>query len=123
MTEISGAVSEIAGSAQEQSLNISEINSAISSLDQATQQNAIMVAEAANAGSALSQKANELDQCLTAFSGSTVVRPVSPETPTHASPARNQVAAQRDQLERSFGSTGSAAVKKVEPVESDWVEF
>ena len=123
VTEISGAVSEIAGSAQEQSLNISEINSAISSLDQATQQNAIMVAEAANAGSALSQKANELDQCLTAFSGSTVVRPVSPETPTHASPARNQVAAQRDQLERSFGSTGSAAVKKVEPVESDWVEF
>ncbi len=60
VVELSGVVSDISASAQEQSTALREVNSAINQMDQVTQQNAAMVEQTTAASHSLSQDAGEL---------------------------------------------------------------
>ncbi len=64
---LSVLVSEIAGSAQEQSAGLSQVNSAVNQMDQVTQQNAAMVEEATAASHALADEAEELVRLVGQF--------------------------------------------------------
>lgn len=60
VVELSGVVSDISASAQEQSTALREVNSAINQMDQVTQQNAAMVEQTTAASHSLTQDAGEL---------------------------------------------------------------
>ncbi len=65
--EISGIVSDIAGSAERQAIGLQEVNTAIAEMDGVTQQNAAMVEEATAATRALASEAEELAHEVTRF--------------------------------------------------------
>ena len=67
VTEIDTAVSEIAASAQEQSITLGEINTAVNQMDRTTQQNAAMVEQATAACHGLANDAGELSALIDAF--------------------------------------------------------
>lgn len=60
VVEMTGAVTAIAASAQEQAVALQQVNSAINQMDQVTQQNAAMVEQSTAATHALAQEAAEL---------------------------------------------------------------
>jgi methyl-accepting chemotaxis protein len=60
VTEISGVVSDIASSAQEQATGLAQVNVAVNQMDQVTQQNAAMVEESTAASHALSGEADAM---------------------------------------------------------------
>jgi methyl-accepting chemotaxis protein len=60
VVEISGIVTEIASSAQEQATGLQQINIAVNQMDQVTQKNAAMVEETTAASHALASEAEEL---------------------------------------------------------------
>ncbi len=68
VAEITGLVSEIASSAQEQSTGLHEVNTAVNQMDQVTQQNAAMVEEATAASHALARDASDLMELVGKFS-------------------------------------------------------
>jgi methyl-accepting chemotaxis protein len=63
VTEINGAVAEIAAGALEQATGLQQVNTAINQMDQTTQQNATMVEESTAASHSLSQETARLS-CL-----------------------------------------------------------
>ncbi|MDR7125562.1 methyl-accepting chemotaxis protein [Pseudotabrizicola sp. 4114] len=65
--EIHGLVSEIAGSAREQSNGIAELNTAVKHLDQVTQQNAAMFEETSAASQSLNRAATALAETTERF--------------------------------------------------------
>ena len=65
--QITGVVSDIAASAQEQSVGLSQVNTAINHMDQVTQQNAAMVEESTAASHALGQETSELARLARRF--------------------------------------------------------
>lgn len=65
--DISGRVSEIDSSAQEQSIGLAEINTAINDLDQVTQQNAAMTEQTSAATHALTREADALASTVARF--------------------------------------------------------
>ncbi|RTL73339.1 MAG: hypothetical protein EKK41_00055, partial [Hyphomicrobiales bacterium] len=65
--DINEVVTGISSGAQEQATGLQEINTAINLMDQATQQNAAMVEENTAASHALMQKAQELQELISAF--------------------------------------------------------
>lgn len=67
VADISQHVSEIAGSAAEQSRSIDEINAAVTNLDQVTQQNAAMFQETTAASHALRREAQQLSDTVGQF--------------------------------------------------------
>ena len=67
VAEIDQLVGEIAQSAQEQSLGLSQVNTAVNQMDQVTQQNAAMVEEATAAAASLSQEADRLIRSVSTF--------------------------------------------------------
>lgn len=67
VTEINDLVSNMAGSAKEQALGLSEINTGVNQLDQVTQQNAAMVEESTAASITLSQQAEGLRATMASF--------------------------------------------------------
>jgi len=67
MVEINELVAEIAASAKEQSLGLSEINTAVNQMDQVTQQNAAMVEEATAASRVLADEAADLARLISQF--------------------------------------------------------
>jgi len=113
VSEISGLVSEIAASAQEQATALAEVNTAINQMDQVTQQNAAMVEESTAASHSLMQEAGELSSLVSRFETGQPAAPV-----THA-PANEGVAAQRQRVAKFAASRSAVAVKAAD----DWQEF
>ncbi len=125
---VADLVNEIAVSAREQSVGISEINTAVSQLDQVTQQNAAMVEESTAASHALRSEAETLAGFVQRF-----------RTSDEAGPAANVAAAPRKKpvmaaaarhtapkpaaapAPRSRGSSMLAA--KADEDLNDWAEF
>ena len=68
--QIDGLISEIAQSAREQAVGLSEVNSAVNQMDQVTQRNAAMVEEANAASASLQTEAAELARLVSRFSTS-----------------------------------------------------
>jgi methyl-accepting chemotaxis protein len=64
---LSGLVTEIAASAQEQSIGLQEVNSAVNQMDQVTQQNAAMVEQATAASHSLAHEAGDLARLVGQF--------------------------------------------------------
>ncbi len=67
VTQINGAVSEIAASAQEQASGLAQVNTAVNQMDQVTQQNAAMVEQSTAASHSLAQDTAELERLTTRF--------------------------------------------------------
>jgi methyl-accepting chemotaxis protein len=67
VSEINGAIAEIAASASEQATGLAEVNTAVNKMDQVTQQNAAMVEESTTATHALSRASEELKRAMTRF--------------------------------------------------------
>jgi methyl-accepting chemotaxis protein len=67
VVRIDQLVSEIASSAQEQALGLSEVNTAVNEMDQVVQQNAAMVEESTAATMALKNEASELARMVGRF--------------------------------------------------------
>jgi methyl-accepting chemotaxis protein len=64
---LNGLMTEIAASAQEQSIGLQEVNSAVNQMDQVTQQNAAMVEQATAASHSLGQEAEGLARLVGQF--------------------------------------------------------
>ena len=98
VSEISGIVTEIAASAQEQATGLQEINTAVNQMDQSTQQNAALVEQSTEASHALAQEAEQLATLLGQFRLRTndAARPVHPVVATsRASAVRTRKAPAR----------------------------
>jgi len=67
VVRIDQLVSEIAASAQEQSVGLSEVNTAVNEMDQVVQQNAAMVEQSTAATLALKNEASELARMIGRF--------------------------------------------------------
>ena len=67
VVQISGVITEIAASAQEQATGLQQVNTAVNQMDQVTQQNAAMVEEATAASHALSTEAETLSRLISRF--------------------------------------------------------
>jgi methyl-accepting chemotaxis protein len=110
---ISDHVTDIAGSAQEQSASLTEVNTSMSQLDQVTQQNAAMFEETTAASQNLVAQADALSARMARFrvghatSGAPRTRPAPPPAPRREAPAALQV-------------SGSLALK---PAADDWEDF
>lgn len=66
--EISGLVTAIADSAQQQASNLQSVNTAVGDMDRMTQQNAAMVEQSTAAARSLADEANELTDIVARFS-------------------------------------------------------
>jgi methyl-accepting chemotaxis protein len=67
VVRLNALVTEIAASAQEQSIGLQEVNTAVNQMDQVTQQNAAMVEQATAASHALAEEAAELARLVGQF--------------------------------------------------------
>ena len=67
VADISGLVSEITASAQEQATGLSQVNTAVNQMDQVTQQNAAMVEQSTAASHSLLDQADELVRLVSRF--------------------------------------------------------
>ncbi|UPT62403.1 MAG: methyl-accepting chemotaxis protein [Hyphomonadaceae bacterium JAD_PAG50586_4] len=67
VAEINELVREIASSAEEQAVGLSQVNTAVNQMDQGTQQNAAMVEESTAASHALAHEARELANLVSKF--------------------------------------------------------
>lgn len=123
--EISGIVSDIAGSAERQAIGLQEVNTAIAEMDGVTQQNAAMVEEATAATRALASEAEELAQEVTRFRLADALpkagtsAPVAPVHQLHdqAAKAGRQVAQVARQRSRGGAATAVAVA------DDDWSSF
>jgi len=64
---VSGLMTEIASSSEQQSQGIAQVNQAVSQLDQSTQANAALVEESTAAAGSLRQQAHLLKQSIASF--------------------------------------------------------
>ncbi|QUD87996.1 globin-coupled sensor protein [Phenylobacterium montanum] len=113
VAEIDSLVSEIAASAQEQAVGLSQVNTAVNQMDQVTQQNAAMVEESTAATHTLRNEAADLIRLVSAFrigSGAPSARPAARSAPTAAAM-------------KHVGGRGASAVRKPEPAAGEWEEF
>ncbi len=67
VNDIDTLVSEMAQSAQEQSVGLSQVNTAVNQMDQVTQQNAAMVEQSTAAATSLKGEANEMSRLVGEF--------------------------------------------------------
>jgi methyl-accepting chemotaxis protein len=121
--QIDGLVSEIAASAQEQSVALHEVNTTINQMDQVTQQNAAMVEQSTAATHGLRTETAELERLIGEFRiAATTGRPaVAPAVPT-LRPAPSQPRQMVERLRQSFG--GAAPKLAATPrAEEAWDEF
>ncbi|MGI6850969.1 methyl-accepting chemotaxis protein [Mesorhizobium sp. 1B3] len=111
VADIAAIVAEIATSAHEQSVGLSEVNVAITQMDQVTQQNAAMVEESTAASHSLASEAGQLAQLVARFKleGDGVA------DRTNAVPV---VA-----LKTMSGGHRQSAVRATEPDPDSWEEF
>ena len=114
---VSTLVSEIAGSAKEQSASLSEVNTAVNKMDKVTQQNAAMVEQSTAASHSLTKDSDELMRLISHFK--TGLEEATVKSPRSERP----VAAQQNRV-AAFAANGSAALKvQHENRADDWEEF
>ena len=114
VTQISGVVSEIAASAEEQSTGLQEVNTAVNQMDQVTQQNAAMVEEATAASHALTSEADQLARLISRFETGEAKAPGPAARPVQPQP--RTVTAMKTTGHRSGGAA-------LAPAEDSWDEF
>jgi methyl-accepting chemotaxis protein len=117
VTQINGAVAEIAASAQEQATGLQQVNTAINQMDQVTQQNAAMVEQATAASHALSSESEALARLISRFDlGAGAGVATSAPAPSRAP--------QRTATAMKHTGRGGASPKAVNEIEEDaWDEF
>ncbi|ETX30608.1 methyl-accepting chemotaxis protein [Roseivivax isoporae] len=115
VAEISTLVSEIAGSAQKQSLNLEEINASVNQLDQTTQQVAARLEETTAASEALRNDAVGLVETISHFRLS---RPAEPSA-RRGSPEP----AQREGGTAAAPARAAAGGGRAAPVAEQWTDF
>lgn len=120
---ITSLVKEIAGSAREQSVGLSEINTAVTSLDQVTQQNAAMVEEATAASHAVKVDAETLEDLVRQFKANPD-RAAAPRRQVRDKPATapHHTAAPRSSMPRNTGNMALASRAAAAPAD-DWTDF
>ena len=121
VTQIDALIAEIAKSAQEQAIGLSEVNTAVNQMDQVTQQNSAMVEEATAAATGLRSEAANLSQLVGRFQagGQGVARPApQPARAGRHAPAPNPVA-------RAQARIATAVQRLDQPASGtdDWEEF
>jgi methyl-accepting chemotaxis protein len=119
--EISGIVSDIAASAQEQASGLAQVNTAVNQMDQTTQQNAAMVEESTAASRSLAQEAEELARLMRAFKvgGSERAAQSAPAAPAPAASPVRSLRQRATAALRTLGAGGAAA----KPSADGWEEF
>ena len=114
--EITGIVSTIAASAQEQAVGLQQVNTAVNQMDQVTQQNAAMVEESTAASHALAKESEELSRLMEQFRlGGDERRATAPSS----SPAR----VQQQRLARRFNGSAALKLEPAADADRDWEEF
>ncbi|MEO1657488.1 MAG: PAS domain S-box protein [Pseudomonadota bacterium] len=123
---VSALVSEIAASAQEQSISLGEVNDAMNKMDQVTQQNAAMVEQSTASSHALARASNMLIDRVAHFQvGSSSDAPandVFAGSAAEATDGEPPVVQQRQAAQAFFAGAGGAA-EQLEPADDDWEEF
>ncbi|NOX95406.1 MAG: PAS domain S-box protein [Alphaproteobacteria bacterium] len=125
---VSTLVSEIAASAKEQSVSLSEVNTAVNKMDQVTQQNASMVEQTTAASHSLANDSDELMSQVAHFkigdhkSGGS---DAAPSRNKKGAKPKQSVAEQQDRAASFASATNGSAALHVEPEVSqeDWQDF
>ena len=120
VTQIDALIAEIAKSAQEQAVGLSEVNTAVNQMDQVTQQNSAMVEQATAAASGLKSEATELARLVERFriaEGAHAPARLELVAPARPAPAANPVARQQARIASAMGA-GRATASSAE-----WEEF
>jgi methyl-accepting chemotaxis protein len=117
--EINELVREIASSAEEQAVGLSQVNTAVNQMDQGTQQNAAMVEQSTAASHALAHEARELANLVAKFNigNEPLVETYKPKAKS-ATPASKPVTP-KPAMSRAPVSVGNAALA----TSPDWEEF
>ena len=95
VAEINELVREIASSAEEQAVGLSQVNTAVNQMDQGTQQNAAMVEESTAASHALAHEARELANLVAKFNIGDEPLVETYKKPSASKPAAKPAAAPR----------------------------
>ena len=123
---VSDLVSEIAASAQEQSVSLAEVNAAMNKMDQVTQQNAAMVEESTAASHSLASASAQLIEHVAHFdTGGEAPAPAAPrpaEQGAEPAPQEPPVRYQREAAQAFFAGVGASA-EKLEVEDDNWEEF
>ena len=131
VAEIDRLVSEIAASAQEQSVGLAQVNTAVNQMDQVTQQNAAMVEQSTAASHNLAQEAQGLAGSVGMFRigdqhtpPPAIARKATTSTPARRPPAAAFAARHGAPQVRTSGRDG-AALRKPAPQSGadEWEEF
>ncbi len=118
VAEIDALVSEIAASAQEQAVGLSQVNTAVNQMDQVTQQNAAMVEESTAATHTLRNEAADLIRLVSAFRiGAPSAMRSAPRSAPSPRPSASAPAL------KTMGGRGVSAMRKAEPTAGEWEEF
>jgi methyl-accepting chemotaxis protein len=129
---VSTLVSEIAASAKEQSVSLSEVNTAVNKMDQVTQQNASMVEQTTAASHSLANDSDELMSQVAHFnigeeksSGSEAGSSRKKKASKKGAKPKQSVAEQQDRAASFASATNGSAALHVEPEASqeDWQDF
>ena len=123
VAEVSKIVSDISGSAQEQSIALAQVNSAVNDMDQVTQQNAAMVQEASGSAQSLTRDSQELTRLVHQFNIGTdgteiVAEKENVRVITNTKPV---VSEQQGRAQAYFAARGRVAVDV--KAETDWENF
>jgi methyl-accepting chemotaxis protein len=119
INEISGLVSTIAASAEQQSTGLQQINTAVSEMDGVTQQNAAMVEQATAAARSLAQEVEGMMRQIARFR-LRAVSPAAPASPVHALRERVVMGTSRPRTTAAPRSIGNIAVAVQD---GDWSNF
>jgi methyl-accepting chemotaxis protein len=116
--KVSTMVSDISGSAHEQSSGIEQVNKAVSQMDEMTQQNAALVEEATAAGEAMAEQARKLMQQMAFFT----LNQDSVDRKASIAPPVAVVQPKTEEIPSNY-SHGSQGGVEVSDDDSDWEEF
>ena len=121
VAEINELVREIASSAEEQAVGLSQVNTAVNQMDQGTQQNAAMVEESTAASHALAHEARELANLVSKFNIGNEPLVETYKKPAASKPAARSVAAKpaAPAPARAPAVSGNNALAP----SADWEEF
>ncbi len=121
VTEINVIVSDIAASAQEQTVGLDQVNTAVNQMDQVTQQNAAMVEQSTAASHALARETEELKRLVERFdlgqSGP------APKRAALSSGARASSNLRTFPALKSTGQGGALRKPTAQAKAEDWQEF
>jgi len=124
--EISGVVSDIAVSAEEQATSLQQVNTAVGQMDQMTQHNAAMAEEATAASEALARETLELTQLVGRFKVGPPARTVPAAAERPAPPAAiDSATASRPARPKRASSAGAGGPARglQASLADDWSEF